>query len=161
MKNRIFSKLGITTRILPVFLTISMFLAACNPATDPNKANSSANWSVSLSFSGGFAGLNRSIELDQAGLAVFMDKKTNSRVEKQVTQLDLQNYAKLVKILPVTEEVKPKPTRCNDCIHYQLVAAFDGTGKRRVANDLTLGSSDAKELIKNLTMLASEMAKTK
>ena len=160
MKNSTLTKLGSKTGFLSVFLSFAMLLIACNP-TASDTTSSSANWSVKLSLSGGFAGLNRSISLNQDGQAIYIDKRAKSRVEKQVTQQDLQDYVKLVKILPVNQALKPKPTRCNDCINYVLVASFDGTSKRRTANDLTLGSSDANELIKNLTMLASEMATKK
>ena len=160
MKNSTLTRLGIKTGFLSVLLSFAILLIACNPTTS-DTTSPSANWSVKLTLSGGFAGLNRSISLNQDGQAIYIDKRAKSRVEKQVTKADLQTVAKLVKILSPSDETVRGPSQCRDCINYVLAASYDGTHIRRAVDTITVQDSDAKDLIKKLTILASEVLEQK
>ena len=150
---------------LPVILVL-LLLCACTPTgetqasaeSQPTTATDS-NWSALLSLSGGFAGQMREISIDQSGQAVLIDKKTHARFEKQVTPQELQNIAKLVKLLAVDLPPDQRSSRCRDCITYRLVTTVDETKRQLVTDDVNLHDSGAKELIRSLATLATEMMK--
>ena len=135
--------------------------SACNSVGENAADNQVTAWSVILSYSGGFAGIRRSIALDHTGLAVFRDEKLKTKTEKMLEPDHLQVFADLVKILPGREAADTRSKQCRDCINYSLVVVYDGLSKRRMTDDLALQTSDARELISKLKVLASELGKEK
>ena len=84
-------------------------------------------------------------------------RKTKSKVEKQVTAEDLQDFARLVKILPAGDKTSQFQDDCRDCIEFRLHAVFDGTAKSRAVTGTGEMEPELKALIKKLNALASEM----
>lgn len=141
-----------------------MLMTACAPngqspesVQTQTDGTADSKWSVILNISGGIAGQMRQISVDETGRAVLVNKKTKSQIEKQVTPQDLQNIARLVKLLPVKTAPDQRSSQCRDCISYQLVATVDGTNQQRATDSLNLHDSDVNELIQAMSTLASGM----
>ena len=160
MKSLTLTKLHHSATFYSAILFLLSLLTACNSVGEVTLSTQS-EWSATLNYSGGFAGLMRSISIDQTGKAVFQDNRTGSQIERKLEPDHLQVYADLVKILPGRTSADNRSNQCRDCINYSLVVVYDGIHKRRMADDLSLKDSDAKALISKLTKLASELDKNK
>ena len=158
-------------KCIPVFLPVILgilLISACaptgqsqEPATEQGQDTVPASWSALLNISGGFAGLMREISIDQSGQVVLVDKKRKSQFEKQVTPQELQNIAELLTLLPVDTPSDQRSSQCRDCITYRLVTTVNGKKRQMVTDDAKLRDSDAKDLIRVMTTLASGMMKQK
>lgn len=130
-------------------------MASCHPLEQ-----STADWSVSLTISGGIAGQIQEISLDQTGHAVFLDKRKRNEIRKLLSTEDRERFASQVQALSnsTTAGVKPHK-KCRDCILYTLVTTYAGIQQRRITDSLGVQRSQARELIHGLTRLATEMSK--
>ena len=163
MKTRILTTNNFLAPLLCVIASL-LISTACSPTgedkTAVGQAENTANtsWAASLDISGGFAGLMQNIAIDQSGKAIFINKKTNSRVEQRIPPNVLREYAKLVEGLPLVKPDTRPFNQCRDCISYTLLTDFNGTKQHTTIDDTEMQNSAAKVLIQKLTALASKMA---
>ena len=98
MKNINIPDLFNPSYFLSLILVFASLLTACNSVGEDTQIPQS-EWSATLNYSGGFAGLMRSISIDQTGRVVFQDNRTRSQIEKKLEPDHLQVYADLIKAL--------------------------------------------------------------
>jgi hypothetical protein len=137
------------------YSTIFLFIVAgCHPLEQ-----STPDWSASLTISGGIAGHMTEISLDQTGRAVLLDKRKKTETRKQLSAEDRDRFASQVQALSnSTAGIKPNK-QCRDCILYSLVTTYAESQQRWVTDSLGIQSSQARELIQDLTVLATGMSK--
>lgn len=99
---------------------------------------------IELHVSGGFAGLNRFVEVKNNKKILVVDKKTKRKISGTV---DPGLFAELVSSLPTTTVKQHKPLQpdCADCFYYQL-KINRGNGKSEIVmlNSRTLAESPYK-----------------
>ena len=85
-------KLPSRAAFVPLLFFMLSLLSACN-SVDGNSKTTQPDWSVTLTYSGGFAGLMRSITVDHSGLAVFHDKKTPAADPRKLATVSVSRRA--------------------------------------------------------------------
>jgi hypothetical protein len=141
--------------VLGGVLVVTGLLAGCAtptnsaggaPATSPSAAPPSATTpaatgllSVSLTRSGGIAGVNQSIVIGADGTWTYTDKRSGATSSGQFTPAQVVQLAQLASDPRVAQEVlMSSDTTCNDAFHYTLAvgtqsATFEECGQPRPA----------------------------
>ncbi len=144
-------------RLFCLSFAIAILLAACGPArlesTDPLPLPSpSGSWHLSLTQSGGFAGVMLNVDVSSDGKLIAQDQRSGKTVTEQLPPATL---AKLIALTPtVLAPTSQGPrTGCVDCFLYDLeITSASGT-VRLHADDTTLADSGAEQLIQLLQQL--------
>ncbi len=113
---------------------------------------------VRLEISGGLAGIQRSVTLQQDGKLTVKDDKQQRELDLQIKQ---QKTKDIYRLIPgKTESSAEKPSlpggRCADCIVYQLT--IGETGKPRVIrlDSVSLNKSPYRKVIEQLVQLMNK-----
>jgi hypothetical protein len=121
---------------------------SATPAAVAAQRTAVENWQVTLRLSGGFAGLQRELELSSTGQVTAIDRKLNKQVKTEVTETELTEIASLV------TKAQPYPSgraeRCRDCLEYHLDVRADSRRFSTDLDDTNLTSSGLEALIKAL-----------
>jgi hypothetical protein len=109
----------------------------------------SGSWQIAFGLSGGFVGLDRSLEVDSSGQMTVMDLRSKRQVTVTLTQAQVAQLAGLVTAAGTLKPANDLPN-CNDCFIYRLdlvVAKQDLTFQ---LNDVSLAGSGLEALVKAL-----------
>ena len=133
-----------------ILILFAILLSACGgePTIAYTPPALDENWSVTMTLSGGIAGLMQNIEVNSDGSYTVSDQragntKTGTLTETQRTQLK--------GMLEGFQFNSPKvPSGCADCFIYEV--AITSSGKKMIvsADDVTLGDSGMGELVQFL-----------
>lgn len=108
--------------VLRTFVALA-FATACAPATAqqppaaPDRATPDS-WELTLHLSGGFAGLDRTLELLGTGVMRGIDRKRSAQIAAQATDQERARIASLVSALK--SGATARSTECRDCLEYTL-----------------------------------------
>lgn len=131
-----FTKQRFILQIIIVFGWV-MGLNACHSDAAPLSDPPVANWQLSLTMSGGFAGFYRQLRLSDNGKMVINDLKMKKSIEKQLDKKSLQSIHEFVTTLlarPHKKSVQKLVNKCADCIIYTLVVnGYSGMRIQRYA----------------------------
>ena len=109
-------------------------------------------WRVTLVLSGGFDGVDRTVEIASSGELSAVDRKRGTRMSRQATASELIQIKSLLDA--VTSRASPRPgTRCRDCLAYALEIERKGERSTTVVDDTNLAGSGFESLVNALTAL--------
>jgi hypothetical protein len=138
-------------RLVLVEAMVLLVLGACAPARPgaPNTESlpaGAAYWTITLRQTGGFAGVNKTVQVSSDGRLAAADERSGHKVVQQLPPASMaelgQLYARGLSPAPT-----PQQSACADCFVYDLdIASLDGTASIRL-DDTTLADSPAEPLI--------------
>ncbi len=153
-------------RVLIALLVLGFFLPACGPAqiVPPSDMpqplpSPTASWQVTFSQSGGFAGVQLSIEVASDGRMSAEDQRSGKRVTKQLDSATLEKMSSVVSSVAASSSQSPH-SACADCFLYDLQVASGGRTNRVQVDDTTLAASGAQELIALLQQVRDDALKS-
>lgn len=146
--------------LLVLCLMLGVFLTACsapNTATPsvPASMGQEASWSVQFSMSGGFAGLQRSVELSSTGQMTVIDRKEGRQVTVQIPEAEMEAISSWV----LQAQPVPPPARlpaCRDCFEYEVTIHRGGEALSFWYDDATLEGAELAPLINTLARLQDQ-----
>jgi hypothetical protein len=114
-----------------------------------------APWSVELIVTGGFAGVERKVEVDSSGAYQAKDLQTGASSEGT---LSAEAVAQIQADLPAVCQAAEagRPPACADCFQYLLGVRFASADYRIGFNDLSLPNNPAAPLVGDLTHVLNE-----
>ncbi len=137
-------------------LALAVFLAACSPrssfSTPQPLPSPGANWSVQLTQSGGFIGVHLTVQVTNDGRLTAEDQRAGRTVTQDLPPGAMANLRHLYSGLTVPTP-GPVQSACADCFLYDLRLTSDGQTLQFHADDTTLASSGAAEMIAYLQQL--------
>lgn len=156
------------SKIIPILL-IGLVLSACagmpastplpEPAGTPTSQLNTAcsaptNWTIQYNRSGGFAGFNESLTLDNGG---------NLKVQSERPPADVQQTISKERVKAITEllvqacpfDIAKDKGDCADCFFYDLNIEMDGHAYSVQASDVTL-TEELHPLISALSQLLQD-----
>jgi len=106
----------------------------------------SDTWDVELTVTGGFAGVERRLQVDDQGAYEAEDAQPASKEEGFLSADEMQQ---LLGLLPsVCEPYEPsRPPSCADCFNYFLEATLQGSAYEFILNDLSLAEAPVGPLV--------------
>ena len=144
-------------RLIPSLLFALLWLAACTPprAFPPPNSTPGGNWSVQLTQTGGFAGVQLYIQVSSDGMLTAEDKRSGRRVSSPVSPERMAELSRLLGQVKAPTAKRP-PSVCADCFVYDLEIA-SGSGLVRIqADDMDLSASGAQALIQLLGQMRDQ-----
>jgi hypothetical protein len=120
-----------------------------NPEPLPSPA---ARWTVTLTQSGGFAGMMRTVMVSSDGKLTAQDQRSARSVTQDLTPDTVGRLGTLVGALGAIMPVAPHSS-CADCFVYDLKVDAGGHSVELHADDTTLAGSGAEALIRALEAL--------
>lgn len=144
--------------------SISLMLAACSltsPATpQPLPLPSPGRpWTITLTQSGGFVGVLRSIQVASDGHMTVQDQRSGRVVSQELPPDTMRLLNQLLSESTIST-LTPAPPACSDCFIYDLVLASVGPSIEIHANDISIDSSGAEGLINFLGKLRDDALAT-
>ncbi len=109
-------------------------------------------WTLQLTQSGGFAGVDLWVEVTSAGQLTAKDGRSGRTAIETISPDSLNQLRQLVQQSAISESVKPSPS-CADCFVYNLALTTDAGTREMKADDVSLGNSGAQALIEYLRSL--------
>ena len=153
-------------RSFGAFLMLALFLAACGPATitppdaqplpspsGPQPSPAGA-WDITLSQSGGIAGVQLNVEVSSDGRLTAEDQRSGKKVTKELDAATLEQLSRLVSAITTSTPGSPH-SNCADCFLYDLQITSGSQRAHVQADDTTLAASGAQALIGLLQQLRS------
>ncbi len=139
------------SRLFGILLALAVLLAACGPATitapDVQPLPSpSSTWDVSLTQSGGFAGVQLKVEVSSDGRLTAENLRSGSTATRQLDAATLGKLSGLVSAIPASTPQLPA-SKCADCFLYDLQITSGARTIHIQADDTTLAASGADQLI--------------
>lgn len=138
-------------RLFQAVLLFSLFFSACNPfkpaGLSPQPLPSpSGDWKVTLTQTGGFAGVSLTVEVSSNGQLTAEDTRTGKKVKEA---LPPQTIAQLRQLISNTNISSSTPMRsgCADCFIYNLELQSNGKNYRIQLDDTNINDSGAADLI--------------
>ena len=156
----------LNTRLFVMLMVLTLFLAACGPATitppdavplpspsGPQSLPSPAQpWDLSLTQSGGFAGVQLKVDVSSAGRLSAEDQRSGKKVSRQLDAATLEKLAGLAAAVAASTPQSPHSS-CADCFLYDLQVTSGARTVHVQADDTTLAASGAQELVSLLNQL--------
>lgn len=135
-----------------LFLLAALWLAGCATPEPEIKYTApeleTESWSVKLNVSGGIAGIQRSIQVDETGKYTVTDERAGNTQAGELTDAQL---AELELLVTGFEFSSPKTSSmCADCFVYDLEIQSGGKKMLAQANDVNLGDSGMGTLVEFL-----------
>jgi hypothetical protein len=112
-------------------------------------------WEVELTVSGGFAGVERKLEVESSGRYQVEDRQIGEKVEGVLPQEALTQIEADLPAVCLAGDAG-RPPACADCFQYSLEVTSAGAVYRVGLNDLSLPDSPAAPLVGDLLHLMSE-----
>lgn len=146
-----------TRPLLCVTLVLMALASACGPArlepSGPQPLPSpTQSWTLSLTQSGGLAGVSLQVTISSDGQLTAEDRGSGRSVTRRLSPDELAHLATLYSSeLQVVRQ--PLPSGCADCFVYDLEASSGGTITSIHADDTTLAASGVGELIRMMQQL--------
>jgi hypothetical protein len=143
---------------------LCLILGACAPArpevsSTPSPPAPVSKWTITLTQSGGLAGVDMSIRVSSDGQLAATDERSGRQVSGQLTPSSIAEIDGLYGgALSVTQT--PQPSSCADCFVYDLeIASPDGSTKIHL-DDTSLPNAPAEPLVRYLVQLRNETLAT-
>ena len=158
------------SKILPI-LFISLILSACagmpastqvpepleTPADSTSTACSSpSTWKIQYNRSGGFAGFNESLTLDNGGRLKIESERPPTDAERLLSDDQVKAITDLL-VQACPFEIPADKGACADCFLYDLNIQMDGQMYSVQATDVTL-TEDLNPLVSALSQLLQDTA---
>ncbi len=150
----------INTRLLRSMFGLVLLLSACAPFLAPRTdlkplPSPAGDWTISLTQSGGFAGVSLKVEVSSDGQLTAEDQRTGRKVTKS---LPAETISRLAQLHSAALAARPAPAHsgCADCFLYDLQLNAGGKSVQIKADDTTLTDSGAAELIGLLQQLRDD-----
>jgi hypothetical protein len=135
---------------------LALLVACARPlASPPNPEplpSPAARWTMTLTQSGGFAGMIRSVVVSSDGKLTAQDQRSGRSVTQDLTPDTVARLGALVVALGAITPVAPHSS-CADCFVYDLKVDAGGHSVEFHADDTTLADSGAEALIQALQAL--------
>ena len=133
-----------------IFVAVA-FAAACAPARAQQRPASGVQsaaspWRLTLHVAGGFAGLDRTLELTSAGDTRAIDPRRGTPIASQAEATELAAIASLVTALKSTAPAQ-RNANCRDCLEYSLDIQRGGERLAFRLDDSNLPGSEAEPLV--------------
>ncbi len=146
--------------LLCMSLALMILGSACGPArlepADPQPLPSpTGSWTLSLTQSGGIAGVSKKVEISSDGELTAQDLRTGRSVTQTLSQETMARLTDLYIPLMFVTPQSP-PSACADCFIYDLSVSAGGRVVNVHADDTTVAASGATELIALLRQLRDE-----
>lgn len=143
-------------KIIVIVVLSALILGGCGPRGVPvgellptPAAPSETAWNLEFSYTGGFAGFNRKMEVDSAGQATVTDIRTGETAQVQLSREQLTELRELAAQAVFQPGAKPGP--CADCFVYTLkIEPGTGTPFTAQVDDTNLEASGLSALINYL-----------
>ena len=153
-------------KLISIFL-ISLILSACagasttepKPLSTPAAGSASScsvpsEWTIRLNRSGGFAGINETMTLDNGGRLTVQSDRSSRDVQKTISKDQVNTIAGLLsQACPF--EMKPNDAGCADCFLYKFDIQMNGQSYVLLATDVTL-TDDLQPLVGTLTQILQD-----
>jgi hypothetical protein len=107
-------------------------------------------WRLEIHLSGGFAGLDRQLELSSTGELTASDRRRDTHI---TARLSAGEIAQIDALIPVAPAVSASRTGCADCLLYDLTLYVHGQSVVVHLDDISLGRSGTEPLIRSLLTL--------
>jgi hypothetical protein len=143
-------------RKLLIVLILSL-LAACAPVPQAGDQlpDLEGTWSITLSQSGGFAGVQRTVTITADGKVVAMDARADHRGTLQLSEAELEKLKQHVSAAGVVGPTGTD-TGCADCFLYDLKIVTSTSSFSVALDDVTLPESGLEPLITHLRGLMEQ-----
>jgi hypothetical protein len=143
--------------LLRITLALMALLTACArlpliPSDQQPVPSPGSDWNVTLTQSGGFAGVNLTVEITSDGHLRAEDQRSGRVVTQNLPPETISKLAQLFSSMPLTAP-GPRNSNCADCFLYDLQANFNGRAIQLHADDTTLAATGAADLIAMLRQL--------
>jgi hypothetical protein len=132
---------------------------AATPEPDLPDCDVEVPWQIELSLTGGLAGVQRRLLLDDSGRYLAEDLRQERRAEGEATAEFMQKIRQQLPLV-CAETGAPRLPACADCFIYSLHVRLDGTEFRAEFNDVSLGESPMAELVGPLAQWLTEVVKS-
>ncbi len=149
---------------LCVMLLLMALASACGPAEivppDPQPLPSPGmSWTLTLTQSGGLAGVSLKATITSDGQLTAEDQKSGRSVTRSLSPDELTSLAALY---ASDRQVirQPAQSGCADCFVYDLEASYGGRVTSIHADDTTLDASGAGDLIRMIQRLRDTALKS-
>lgn len=141
-------------RNLAILAIVSVALAGCGPERTfpPPIPTATPDWSIQLSQTGGFAGIDLFMEVGSEGEMTVEDRRAGKRASVPVSAATVKDIDRLLQEADLPEEGRFS-SPCADCFLYELEVASGLRAFHVLADDTTLSQSGARELIEYLVGL--------
>jgi hypothetical protein len=152
-------------KYLPFFaLALIVVTSACGPAqlqpSYPQPLPSpSGSWSLSLTQSGGIAGVSLKVTVSSDGQLTAEDQRSGKTVTQTLPPDTMAKLAALYSAVAVSTPQSPK-SGCADCFLYHLELNSGDKALSLKFDDTTLGGSGAEQLIHFLQQLRDAALKS-
>lgn len=143
-------------------VVLALFLTACGareaspgPVPLPSPVQT---WSAVLTQTGGFIGVDLTVEVTSDGQLTARDQRTGQEATQQLSPVNMARLARLIS----TTAASPggvQESGCADCYLYELQIQTNGRIYYTRSDDTTLQNSDARTLINLLQDLRDKALK--
>ncbi len=106
-------------------------------------------WQLTLQLTGGFAGIDRQLELASTGELKVTDRRRGTQVITQASASELAQIASMVADLKSVDAVRG--ATCRDCVQYDLRIRLSGRSLLFSLNDVSLVGTPVAPLANVLT----------
>ncbi len=158
-------------RLLGTAMILTFFLASCGPAvivppaaqplpslSGPG-ASPADSWHISLDQSGGFAGVQLHVEVSSDGRLTAEDQRSGKKLTNDLDAGQLAQLSELAQTVAASSPRSAPRSTCADCFLYDLQVTSGAQSVHVQADDTTLASSGAQELISLLQQLRDSTLK--
>ena len=141
-------------QLVSIVLLTLMSLSACGPARTfpPPAPTPDRDWTMTLSQTGGFAGVHYVIRVTSAGGVQAEDQRTGRSATLRLSLGEVAELDGLRQSLP-SQQTRRLPSACADCFIYELEIVSKTEVLRVLADDTTLSDSGSGALINYLLEL--------
>lgn len=156
----------LNSKLSSIILVVTLLLSACGPAQIIPPADQpqvlpspTASWQLTFTQSGGLAGVNLGLQIASDGQLTAQDNRSGKSVTGQLDAATLRKLSGLVSSVALAGSQSPGSS-CADCFLYDVQITSAGRTTHIQADDTTLGSSGAQELIALLQQLRDNALKS-
>ena len=142
-------------------------LVACSSSQQISAAETAASaekiWSVEIELSGGIAGIEQQILLDNTGRLTSINNKSGKRLGARADASLMAYAGEWVKARPLATTNQPLhnlPIGCADCINYNINIVSNGRRLIIRLNTLSLKSSPYGDLVKRMIVATQQLNRT-
>jgi hypothetical protein len=115
------------------------------------QAKTAEGWRLTFHLSGGFAGMDRELQIASTGDLTARDRRRGTSIAAKAPANDLILIDALVTDMKSVDS--GRSTSCRDCLQYDLEVQRRGETRGLRLDDMTLAKSGTGPLIKALTNL--------
>ncbi len=135
----------------------SAILSACGPlrfwtSTPQPLPSPQPDWTLQLTQSGGFAGVQLWVQVTSAGRLSAADQRSGRHVQQTISGNTVAQLGRLAGALASFPSA-PRPSACADCFVYTLIVTYGDRTTQIQADDATLTDSGSRELVTLLQSL--------